>query len=443
MLSCVSPHSLPYFKKLFTSFEKMDGVLQRHLSRIYKRESRDRLIEIPKRQVRLERINRDGDILSYMPDDAENVGVYVAAEPIRPDCNYFEIEILDSGMIGNMTIGLVSARHPLDQQPGSVPESIGYHAGDGRLYKGTPKVEGLVGPKCETGDRIGCGIKFELLPTQDNQRPLVPIFFTRNGREIGITRFLWPPGGLFPAVSLHSLGEEVRLTLDIKWIPEEDMLMCIDSNEEDWSRLHDIRLNGSILEYGGRGKSIIDVGLAQARYPLDTTSHYFEIEIMNPGENCYIAIGLARRDYPKHRHPGWNKGSIAYHADDGKIFVGSGVGDPFGPCCHKGDIMGCGIIFPRDYICNYDNGSSHELTPSPNDIPDDDYDGSQSESEDEEWWKEKNNVENDTMVQVFFTRNGKTIGQKEVCIPKGGFYPTVGMLSISEKVKVDLHPLTG
>ena len=37
------------------------------------------------------------------------------------------------------------------------------------------------------------------------------------------------------------------------------------------------------------------MGLAQARYPLDTTNHYFEIEIVDPGENCYIAIGLAKR----------------------------------------------------------------------------------------------------------------------------------------------------
>jgi hypothetical protein len=50
-----------------------------------------------------------------------------------------------------------------------------------------------------------------------------------------------------------------------------------------------------LLEYNGRGKSIHDVGLAQARYPLDTTNHYFEIEIVDPGENCYIAIGVARR----------------------------------------------------------------------------------------------------------------------------------------------------
>ena len=49
------------------------------------------------------------------------------------------------------------------------------------------------------------------------------------------------------------------------------------------------------IEYSGRGKSIHDVGLAQAKYPLDTMNHYFEMEVMDPGESCYIAIGLARR----------------------------------------------------------------------------------------------------------------------------------------------------
>ena len=30
---------------------------------------------------------------------------------------------------------------------------------------------------------------------------------------------------------------------------------------------------------------------------------------------------------------------LGYHADDGKVFAGSGAGAPFGPRCHKGDIM--------------------------------------------------------------------------------------------------------
>ena len=44
---------------------------------------------------------------------------------------------------------------------------------------------------------------------------------------------------------------------------------------------------------------------------------------------------------------------------------------------------------------------------------------------------------------MFFTRNGKMIGHREAVLPPGGFYPTVGMLSSDEKVRVDLHPLTG
>lgn len=50
-----------------------------------------------------------------------------------------------------------------------------------------------------------------------------------------------------------------------------------------------------LLEYVGKGKSIVDVGLAQARRPLNTRFHYYEVEITDAGEKCYIALGLARR----------------------------------------------------------------------------------------------------------------------------------------------------
>lgn len=56
-----------------------------------------------------------------------------------------------------------------------------------------------------------------------------------------------------------------------------------------------LALPPQLLEYLGKGKSIVDVGLAQARHPLSTRSHYFEVEIVDPGEKCYIALGLARK----------------------------------------------------------------------------------------------------------------------------------------------------
>ena len=167
---------------------------------------------------------------------------------------------------------------------------------------------------------MGCGVKFEVVAKNSGlHASMVPVFFTKNGKELGTQLIPCPPGGLFPAIGLQREPEEVVLSMDLRWAPEEDIAMSVDCGEEEWRRLHDIRLNGQMLEYVGRGKSLIDVGLAQAKTPLSTRTHYFEIEILDPGSNCYIAIGLARKDYPRNRHPGWNKGSIAYHADDGKV----------------------------------------------------------------------------------------------------------------------------
>lgn len=179
--------------------------------------------------------------------------------------------------------------------------------------------------------------------------------------------------------------------------------------------------------------------------------------------------------------------------------MGSGAGDPFGPRCHRGDVMGCGIIFPRDFhqpaaarkgrreSCGEDDlvcqgSSSEDPTPSEFSSQSDPEDESFVDSDDSEGIYEARDANawamrpddyrllaigrgfpvqfmqerrarrlprkreadpNGPKVQVFFTRNGVIIGQKDVVIPSGGFFPTVGMLSSAEKVKVDLHPLTG
>ncbi|XP_069697406.1 SPRY domain-containing protein 3-like isoform X1 [Periplaneta americana] len=445
MLSCVSPHLLELLKKLFgtvhdTTMESLRNLQPYPVLRMKCSVSHDR-------EITHERVAVDGDFISYAPDDDDRVGIYIANNPLTPDTCYYEAEIIDTGMDGSISIGLCSKHCPLDVHVGCATESVGLMTDDGRLYKEGSRGTQLC-TRCECGDRIGCGIKFDQVSEGrgDSFSTVVPVYFVRNGKELGTTLISLPMDGLYPAIGMHSVGEEVRLFLGLNWVPEEDSLMSVDTNEEEWYRLNDIRLNGQVLEYTGRGKSIIDVGLAQARSPLNTTVHYFEIEIVDPGESCYIAIGLTRRDYPKHRHPGWNKGSIGYHADDGKIFIGSGVGDPFGPRCHKGDRMGCGILFPRDYVCQYDSdGGSVELSPSSPAEVDDllELTLDTSDSEDEDWWNNQCAIECSSKVKVFFTRNGKTVGVRQVRIPKGGFFPTIGMLSVQEKVRVDLRPLTG
>lgn len=401
-------------------------------------------VVLPYRSERVQTSN--GNVISYIPDRHNRVGVYIAPAPLNQEHSYFEVEILDHGDKRCIAVGLVPYGYPLNAQPGWEFNSIAYHADDGRLYK-SQGLGNQFGPRCSTGDRMGCGIHFS-----QGQDALV--FFTRNGKEIGKSKVKIPPGGFHPAVGLHSEGEEVQLHLGAQFVSEEAMLMAIDLCEEEWRRLHDVRLCGQLLEYTGRGKTVDDVGLAQASAPLSPMMHYYEIEIVDPGENCYIAIGVAKKDYPKHRHPGWNKDSIAYHADDGKIFMGTGNGDAFGPRCHKGDKMGCGIWFPVDYEEQQEEMQGEEEEENNDDPVNNDSSGfsSEDETEDDEEWLEREppgrgrkppDERAPIIVEVFFTRNRKMIGKRKMPVPRGGFYPTVGMLSSCERVKVDLHPCTG
>lgn len=46
---------------------------------------------------------------------------------------------------------------------------------------------------------------------------------------------------------MHSLGEEVVLDLNAEWrVEDDDGQMIVDSHEEDWSRLHDVKVTGTV-----------------------------------------------------------------------------------------------------------------------------------------------------------------------------------------------------
>ena len=58
------------------------------------------------------------------------------------------------------------------------------------------------------------------------------------------------PEGLYPAVGMHSLGEEVQLDLQAEWgTEEEDGLMMVDSHEDEWGRLHDVTVTGTVRQF--------------------------------------------------------------------------------------------------------------------------------------------------------------------------------------------------
>jgi hypothetical protein len=55
-----------------------------------------------------------------------------------------------------------------------------------------------------------------------------------------------PVGGLYPAVGMHSVGEDVRLFVGLNWITDGDSLISVDMNEEEWYCVIDIELNRQV-----------------------------------------------------------------------------------------------------------------------------------------------------------------------------------------------------
>ncbi|KAL0225109.1 hypothetical protein RCL1_003021 [Eukaryota sp. TZLM3-RCL] len=79
------------------------------------------------------------------------------------------------------------------------------------------------------------------------------------------------------------------------------------------------------------------------KFPISAT-FYFELDVASLGNSSsYCAgIGLVPEKYPLTRAPGWESNSIAYHGDDGNIFLGSGRGTSFNfPPATIGETIGC------------------------------------------------------------------------------------------------------
>lgn len=422
----------------------------------------------------------DGDLFKYKAEAGGSVGVVKILEPMSPMLNYFEYKIVDKGRRTRLGIGVGEQNYPSDRMPGWNRNAIGYHADDGRLFHqdghGRP-----FGPLCTTGDRMGCGVDF----ATDAGYGYVNVFFTKNGQLVGDpVKMKRPVHGLYPLVGLHSEGETVQYLGHWRRVPTG---VVEPMESDDFPAVHWLRSNGVsftncglTLEYAGEGRDRQDVGIAQACNCISTTNHYFEIEILDAGKEGWIALGLAKRTYPLTKHPGWCKGSVGYHADNGHLYNEKGLGDEFGPTCTTGDTMGCGVRFPpsddREHL-----GKEVEEEDDDSDSSVVDYMIEQNLlmglEDDEDLLfhdddifglrrhipvfgrrllgggrhlplpksreKKPSSDESGRSCTVYFTKNGELVGETVCRVPKGGFYPVVAMLSRGERVKVNLRPLSG
>ena len=131
-------------------------------------------------------------------------GIIKILKPMDSTLNYFEFAIISGGAIG---IGMGASDYPLDSMPGWDPNSIGYHAIDGKCFHQSGKGTEF-GTTCTAGDRMGCGVDFR---SRDDSLGLINVFFTKNGQQVGDTvRIKMPTDGLCPLIGMCSEGDKVQ-----------------------------------------------------------------------------------------------------------------------------------------------------------------------------------------------------------------------------------------
>ncbi|KUI70836.1 Protein ssh4 [Cytospora mali] len=142
------------------------------------------------------------------------------------------------------------------------------------------------------------------------------------------------------------------------------------------------------------------VYLVQRDSPLATgraRTVYFECRVGEMGRDAGLAVGFQALPYPPFRMPGWHRGSLAVHGDDGHKYVndrwgGKDFTEPF----RKGEVVGIGMVFSPGGGGGSGGGG-----------------GGLSSSGDKGKGKESGGVGEPGMIQVevFFTRGGRETGR--------------------------------
>ncbi|WWC57747.1 uncharacterized protein I303_100281 [Kwoniella dejecticola CBS 10117] len=120
--------------------------------------------------------------------------------------------------------------------------------------------------------------------------------------------------------------------------------------------------------------------------PIECGVHYYEVEVIDKGEEGFMSVGWMKKGTNLRRLVGWDKGSWGWHGDDGRSFEGQGRGERFSETWTTGDVVGCGIDF--------------------------------------------------TTGRAFFTKNGKMMGHRFSKMATG-LHPAIGLRSVGESLSVN------
>ncbi|KAF0982045.1 hypothetical protein FDP41_011906 [Naegleria fowleri] len=140
----------------------------------------------------------------------------------------------------------------------------------------------------------------------------------------------------------------------------EDSPSCF--NIDDKSNFIKVDKNMVTIRYTGRGNQQQEIGSIRSNVPFSGRSliDYFEVQIICAGDRSSIMIGLTdeKSDFVNTRHPGYDANSFGLFGLDGAIYTNSKKVKPITTKFADGDVIGCGVNYNQKNIFFTKNGTS-------------------------------------------------------------------------------------
>jgi hypothetical protein len=110
-----------------------------------------------------------------------------------------------SGEQTQVTVGISSSNHELNEAPGLTSDTVGYDTYTGKLYSNRKDIGNMRGHRCKKGDTIG--VEIEIF-----EKEISVALFSKNFRPIG-TRYLTlrDHSQYYPTIYIENGGDPVEL----------------------------------------------------------------------------------------------------------------------------------------------------------------------------------------------------------------------------------------
>lgn len=144
---------------------------------------------------------------------------------------YFEVTVKEASDRGEIGIGFSDKNFKMGRHPGWEPNSYGYKGDSGKKHANCTRGEEY-GPPFGAGDTIGAGFH---LGRQE-------VFFTKNGKQLGVAFKGVTVAPLFPTIGLHSQSDCIEVNFGKEPFRFDVEALVQDEREQQQAAVHSAQI---------------------------------------------------------------------------------------------------------------------------------------------------------------------------------------------------------